>query len=63
MHKALAALLLEDSAQIQENDAKYHNKGSKAQGRPIGASLYTIEMQKACLRPFFGGSNMERGSR
>jgi metallo-beta-lactamase family protein len=50
--KALAALLLEDSAQIQENDAKYHNKGSKAQGRPLAHPLYTIEDAKACLSRF-----------
>lgn len=39
--KELAALLLEDSAQIQESDAKYHNKGSKAQGKPLVQPLYT----------------------
>lgn len=39
----LAALLLSDSAQIQENDAKYHNKGSKAQGKPMVEPLYTKE--------------------
>ncbi len=37
----LTALLLEDSAQIQESDAKYHNKGSKAQGKPLVQPLYT----------------------
>jgi len=39
--KELAALLLEDSAHIQESDAKYHNKGSKAQGKPFVQPLYT----------------------
>jgi len=39
--KELAALLLEDSAQIQESDTKYHNKGSKAQGKPLVQPLYT----------------------
>ncbi|HZH96075.1 MAG TPA: MBL fold metallo-hydrolase [Flavisolibacter sp.] len=39
----LAALLLQDSAQIQESDAKYHNKGSKAQGKPLVQPLYTKE--------------------
>lgn len=39
--KELAGLLLEDSAQIQESDAKYHNKGSKAQGKPLVQPLYT----------------------
>ncbi len=37
----LAALLLADSAQIQESDARYHNKASKAQGKPIIQPLYT----------------------
>src|SRR6476620_4516582 len=37
----LSGLLLEDSAQIQESDAKYHNKGSKAQGKPLVQPLYT----------------------
>ncbi len=41
--KSLALLLLEDSAQIQENEAKYHNKGSKAQGKPLVQPLYTGE--------------------
>ncbi|HEV7329653.1 MAG TPA: MBL fold metallo-hydrolase [Flavisolibacter sp.] len=39
--KELAILLLEDSAEIQESDAKYHNKGSKAQGKPLVQPLYT----------------------
>jgi len=39
--RELVFLLLEDSAGIQENDAKYHNKGSKAQGRPQIQPLYT----------------------
>src|SRR5215218_5048724 len=50
--KALAALLLEDSAQIQESDIKYHNKGSKAQGVPLARPLYTIEDAKACMNFF-----------
>jgi metallo-beta-lactamase family protein len=37
----LASLLLADSAQIQVNDAKYHNKASKAQGKPFIQPLYT----------------------
>lgn len=44
--KELAALLLEDSAEIQENDAKYHNKNSKAQGKPLQQPLYTVEDAK-----------------
>ncbi|MGZ3850229.1 MAG: MBL fold metallo-hydrolase [Flavisolibacter sp.] len=44
--KQLSALLLEDSAEIQESDAKYHNKGSMAQGTPLIQPLYTIEDAK-----------------
>lgn len=47
--KELAALLLEDSAEIQENDAKYHNKNSKAQGKPLQQPLYTIADAKNAL--------------
>ena len=41
--KELATLLLEDSAEIQENDIKYTNKGRKAKGRPLLKPLYTVE--------------------
>ncbi|GAC1426149.1 MAG: MBL fold metallo-hydrolase [Flavisolibacter sp.] len=44
--RELSALLLEDSAFIQESDAKYHNKGSKAQGAPLLQPLYTVEDAK-----------------
>lgn len=47
--KELTAVLLEDSAEIQENDTKFHNKGSKAQGTPLMQPLYTIEDAKNCL--------------
>lgn len=50
--KDLAYLLLEDSAQIQESDSKYHNKGSRAQGTPLARPLYTIEDAKACFSFF-----------
>jgi metallo-beta-lactamase family protein len=50
--KAVCVLLLEDSANIQENDAKYHNKGSKAQGKPFVKPLYTIEDAKNSLSQF-----------
>lgn len=50
--KELAALLLEDSAQIQESDAKFHNKGSKAQGKPLVQPLYTIADAQACAGQF-----------
>src|SRR6476620_4618527 len=50
--KQLSVLLLEDSAEIQENDVKYHNKGSQAQGRPLIQPLYTVEDAKRCLSQF-----------
>ena len=50
--KELSALLLRDSAQIQESDVKYHNKGSKAQGKPLVQPLYTIADAEACFRQF-----------
>ena len=39
--KELAALLLLDSAQIQESDAKQHNKAAMVQGKPLIQPLYT----------------------
>lgn len=51
--RALCALLLEDSAEIQESDVKYHNKSSKAQGGPLLQPLYTIEDAKNCLSRFY----------
>lgn len=44
--KQLAHLLLEDSAEIQESDAKFHNRGSRAQGTPLLQPLYTLEDAK-----------------
>ncbi|RYY63031.1 MAG: MBL fold metallo-hydrolase, partial [Chitinophagaceae bacterium] len=46
--EALATLLLEDSAEIQENDVRAHNKSSKAQGKPLLEPLYTVDDAKAC---------------
>ncbi|HEX6333072.1 MAG TPA: MBL fold metallo-hydrolase [Flavisolibacter sp.] len=54
--RQLAELLLLDSAQIQESDTKYHNKGSQAQGSPLAQPLYTVEDAKACM-DFFSGTN------
>lgn len=51
--KELAVLLLEDSAEIQENDVKYQNKSRKAQGRPLLQPLYTIEDAKNCFGSFY----------
>ncbi len=50
--KELSTLLLLDSAGIQENDAKYHNKGSKAQGKPLAQPLYTTDDAKASFGQF-----------
>lgn len=50
--KELAGLLLQDSAQIQESDAKYHNKSSKAQGKPLVQPLYTKQDAVASLGLF-----------
>jgi metallo-beta-lactamase family protein len=50
--RQLSALLLEDSAEIQESDTKYHNKGSKAQGKPLDKPLYTLEDAKASFDRF-----------
>jgi metallo-beta-lactamase family protein len=51
--KELSGLLLEDSAEIQENDVKYQNKGSKAQGNPLVQPLYTLEDAKNCMQNFY----------
>ena len=50
--KELATLLLEDSAQIQESDAKYHNRGSKVQGKPFVQPLYTGQDATASFSHF-----------
>ncbi|RYY38816.1 MAG: MBL fold metallo-hydrolase [Chitinophagaceae bacterium] len=50
--EALTNLLLEDSAEIQENDVRAHNKSSKAQGRPLLEPLYTVDDAKSCLGRF-----------
>ncbi|GAA4344195.1 MBL fold metallo-hydrolase [Flaviaesturariibacter amylovorans] len=48
----LARLLLEDSAEIQENDVKAHNKSSKAQGKPLLQPLYTLDDARASFDRF-----------
>lgn len=50
--KELCGLLLEDSAEIQENEVKYHNKGSKVQGAPLLQPLYTLEDAVSSMRNF-----------
>jgi metallo-beta-lactamase family protein len=51
--RELSELLLEDSAEIQESDIKYHNRSSKAQGAPLLQPLYTLEDAKNCMRQFY----------
>jgi metallo-beta-lactamase family protein len=51
--RELTALLLQDSAEIQENDTKFHNKGSKVQGGPLLQPLYTLEDAKNCMNQFY----------
>ncbi len=50
--RELCDLLLEDSAEIQENDVKYHNKSSKASGAPLIQPLYTLQDAKTSMRSF-----------
>jgi metallo-beta-lactamase family protein len=50
--RQLSALLLEDSGEIQESDVKYHNKSSKAQGKPLIQPIYTVEDAKRCMNQF-----------
>ena len=47
--KDLTAVLLEDSAEIQEDDVKYENKRRAAQGLPYLKSLYTAEDAKKAV--------------
>jgi len=44
--KELTSVLLEDSAEIQEDDIKYENKRRAAAGQPYLTPLYTIEDAK-----------------
>ena len=44
--KELASVLLEDSAEIQEDDIKYENKRRAASGQPYLTPLYTLEDAK-----------------
>ena len=50
--KELASVLLEDSAQIQEDDIRYVNKKRKIKGVPLLRPLYTIEEAKASFDSF-----------
>ncbi|RPD44723.1 MBL fold metallo-hydrolase [Paracnuella aquatica] len=48
----IAAILLEDSAQIQESDIKYSNKKRRAEGRPLIEPLYRKEDAVAAMQLF-----------
>jgi metallo-beta-lactamase family protein len=50
--KSLALILLEDSAEIQEDDVKYINKKRASSGQPYLKPLYTLEDAKACFDQF-----------
>jgi metallo-beta-lactamase family protein len=50
--KALAAVLLDDSAGIQESEVKYENKARAQQGLPYLTPLYTAEDAAAALQQF-----------
>lgn len=50
--KDLTNVLLEDSAEIQEDDVKYVNKRRAADGLPYLKPLYTIEDAKAAMSNF-----------
>jgi len=49
---ALSGILLEDSAQIQEDDVRYANKKRAAEGQPYLRPLYTHEDAQAAKRLF-----------
>ena len=50
--RELTAVLLEDSAHIQEDDIKYHNKKRKADGLPLLKPLYTSEEAQDAMEHF-----------
>ena len=50
--KELTGVLLEDSAEIQEDDVRYENKRSAAEGQPYLKPLYTIEDAKKARGSF-----------
>lgn len=50
--RELTAVLLVDSARIQEDDIKYHNKKRKAAGLPLLKPLYTVDEAEAALNQF-----------
>jgi metallo-beta-lactamase family protein len=47
--KQLTNVLLQDSAEIQEEDVRFTNKRKAAQGLPYLKPLYTVEDARACI--------------
>ncbi len=50
----LCAIMLRDSAKIQESDAKYVNKKNRRKGLPLVEPIYTDEDAKLALKYFIG---------
>jgi metallo-beta-lactamase family protein len=50
--KQLTNVLLQDSAEIQEEDVRFTNKRRAAQGKPYIQPLYSIEDAKTCIKQF-----------
>ena len=50
--RELTTILLEDSAEIQEDDVKFSNKKRAAEGQPYLQPIYTIEDARKCLEQF-----------
>jgi metallo-beta-lactamase family protein len=52
--KDLCSILLQDSASLQESDARYNNKRRKKKNKPLLEPLYTIDDVSAALTNFHG---------
>jgi len=50
--RELTGILLEDSAEIQEDDAKFSNKRRATEGLPYIQPLYSIDDAKSCMDQF-----------
>ena len=50
--RELAGILLEDSAEIQEDDVKYENKKRASQGLPYLKPIYTVEDARETIKYF-----------
>ena len=52
----LCALMLLDSAKIQENDAEYHNRKHRSDNEPEKQPLYTVENVQQVMQQFVSHS-------